>query len=119
LVLIPWRNSDRMENRADELRENVPPPEGEPAQPAGEPRLARWRRHGHRGLLWTWAALLVAMLVVIVALIVANTRKTKVSWVFGSTHTALIWIIVVSWIVGWVAGVATAVLLRRRTRRPV
>jgi uncharacterized integral membrane protein len=101
-----------MENTPSE-----PQPEIFDAQREG--RGARLRRHGHRGLLYTWVALLVAMLVVLVALIAANTHKAKISWVFGDTHASVIWIIVVSAILGWLAGIATAVLLRRRTRRPV
>jgi uncharacterized integral membrane protein len=107
-VLVPWRNNRRMENHNEEPR---------PFDAHKEGRVDRLRRHGHRGLLYTWVALLAAMLIVLVALIVANTRKAKISWVFGDTRTSVIWIIVVSAIVGWVAGMATSVLLRRRTRR--
>jgi uncharacterized integral membrane protein len=107
-VLVPWRNSRRMDNQTEEPR---------PFDAYQEGRVSKLRRHGHRGLLYAWAALLVAMLIVLVALIVANTKKAQISWVFGETHTSVIWIIVVSAIVGWVAGMATSVLLRRRTRR--
>ena len=82
-----------------------------------EPRSERFKRHARRVRLYGWALLLVAMLVVILALIVANTRTVKLSWAVGDTHASLDWIIVVSWIVGWVAGIATAILFRRRTRR--
>ncbi len=87
------------------------------AEPAGEPRLDRWRRHGHRGLLYTWAALLLAMLIILIALIIANSRQVPLHWVFGKSHASLIWIIVISAILGWIAGIATGALFRRRTRR--
>jgi uncharacterized integral membrane protein len=91
----------------------------EPA-PAGEaePRGRRIRRHGHRVRLYTWAVLLVLALVVLIALIAANTRQVRINWVFGHSTAALVWIVVVSAIVGWIAGIATSVLFRRLTRKP-
>ena len=93
-----------------------------PVQPDAEPgsaesRAHRFARHGHGARLYATVALLVAALVVLVALVVDNTRSVKLSWVFGSGHASLIWIILVSAIVGWLAGIATSILLRRRTRR--
>ena len=85
--------------------------------PEAEPRTRRLKRRGQRAALYGWTVLLVAMVVVIVALIVANTKSVRVSWVVGHSRTSLIWIIVVSWIAGWIAGIATSILLRRRTRR--
>jgi heme/copper-type cytochrome/quinol oxidase subunit 2 len=38
-------------------------------------------------------------------------------YVFSSTQTALIWLIVISAICGWVIGIATSFLVRHRTRR--
>ena len=67
---------------------------------------------------YSWATLLVAALVVIVALIVSNTRQVKVSWVFGHSHTTLVWLVVIPAIVGWIGGIATAILFHRRTRTP-
>jgi uncharacterized integral membrane protein len=96
--------------------------EPEPAQaqapPADrEPRGERLRRRTRRAGLYTWALLLVALLVVLVALTIANTRTVEVSWVFGSTRQSLVWIILAAAIVGWLAGIVTSVLFRRRTRR--
>ncbi|MGI8420908.1 MAG: lipopolysaccharide assembly protein LapA domain-containing protein [Gaiellaceae bacterium] len=92
----------------------------EPAPEAAtgaEPRRERLRRGTRRTRLYVWAFLLVALLIVLVALIVANTRRVQVSWVFGSTHQSLVWIILVAAIVGWLTGIVTSVLFRRRTRR--
>jgi putative flippase GtrA len=36
--------------------------------------------------------------------------------VVGHSHTALIWLVVISAIAGWVLGIVTAYLIRRRTR---
>ncbi len=86
-----------------------PPPEGPVLLPEG-----RLRRRARQARLYGWATLLVAALIVIVALIVDNTRRVEIGWVFGSTHTSLVWIIVVPAIVGWFAGLATSVVIGRR-----
>lgn len=85
--------------------------------PQGELRADRLRRHARRTGLYTWACAVVLLLVIIIALIVANTRRVKVSWVFGSTHQSLVWIILVTAIVGWLLGIVTSVIFRFRTRR--
>jgi hypothetical protein len=41
----------------------------------------------------------------------------KISWVVGSTRTSLIWIIIVSAVLGWFSGVVTSLLFGRRRRR--
>ena len=79
-----------------------------------EEQLAHRRRQQR---LYAWAFLLVAFLVVLVALVVANTRSVKISWVVGSTNTSLIWIIIVSAVLGWFSGVVTSLLFGRRKRR--
>jgi uncharacterized integral membrane protein len=84
----------------------------------GESRGERLRRHGRRTRLYSWAVLAVVALIVIVALVVSNTRQVKVSWVVGSSHASLVWLVVAPAIVGWLGGIATAVLFRRRTRPP-
>ena len=83
---------------------------------AGERRGERLRRGTRRTGLYTWAFLLVGLLVVLIALAVANTRRVEVSWVLGSTRQSLVWIILAAAIVGWLAGIVTSVLFRRRTR---
>jgi uncharacterized integral membrane protein len=55
--------------------------------------------------------------VILIALVAANTRTVKVSWVFGSTRQALVWIILVTAILGWLLGIETSVIFRFRTRR--
>jgi uncharacterized integral membrane protein len=93
-------------------------PEIRPEQQATqEPRRDSLRRHGRRTWLYTWVSALVALLVILIALIGANTRTVKVSWVLGSTRQSLVWIILVTAILGWLLGIATSVILRFRTRR--
>jgi uncharacterized integral membrane protein len=85
--------------------------------PGAEPRGDRLRRRAHRAGLYTWAGALIVLLVVVIALAVANTRRVEVSWVFGSTRQSLVWIILATAILGWLLGIVTSVILRRRTRR--
>jgi uncharacterized integral membrane protein len=94
-------------------------PESGPEQqvPHVESRPDRLRRHGRRTRLYAWAGALVALLVVLIALVVANTRSVKVSWAFGSTRQSLVWIILVTAILGWLLGIVTSVVFRVRTRR--
>ena len=91
--------------------------ENGPEQGTGEPRRDSLRRHGRRTGLYTLAGALVALLVILIALVVANTGRVKVSWVLGSTRQSLVWIILVAAILGWLLGIATSVILRYRTRR--
>jgi uncharacterized integral membrane protein len=83
-----------------------------------EARGDRARRYARRTTLYTFAGALVALLVMLIALAVANTRTVKVSWVFGSTRQSLVWIILVTGILGWLLGIVTSVVFRYRTRRP-
>jgi uncharacterized integral membrane protein len=93
-------------------------PESRPEQQVTrEPRGESLRRHARRTWIYTWAGALVALLVILIALVVANTRTVKVSWVFGSTRQSLVWIILVAAILGWLLGIVTSVIIRRRTRR--
>ena len=84
---------------------------------AGEGRGDRIKRHGHRAGLYGVAFALVALLVCLVALVLANTRSVKLSWVFGDTNASLVWIILASAILGWLLGIATSIAFHRRTRR--
>jgi uncharacterized integral membrane protein len=76
------------------------------------------RRHAHRGRLYVSAIALVAALVIVIALAIANTRQVELSWVVGTNHAALVWIILVVAVLGWLLGITTAVVFRHRTRRP-
>jgi len=86
--------------------------------PAFEPesRLQRGVRLGHRTGLYVSLVVAIAATVFLILLIARNTRQVKLDYVFGSTQARLIWLIVISAITGWVLGIATAYLIRRRTR---
>ena len=91
---------------------------GEPT-PTPEARGQRAIRHSKRAGLYTWACVLVALLVVLIALIAANTGAVKLDWVVGSTHASLVWIILAAAVLGWLVGIVTSVVVRHRTRRKI
>jgi len=85
--------------------------------PAGHAADAEWRRarSGRPDLVWAFG--LVALLVVLIALVIANTRQVKLSWVVGVGHASLVWIILAGAVLGWLLGILTSVVFRLRTRR--
>jgi uncharacterized integral membrane protein len=93
------------------------PQEAPPATDVAEPRIDRLRRQGRHTVLYTWAFGLVALLVVLIALAIANTRQVKLSWVVGTGHASLVWVILGSAVLGWLLGMVTSVVFRLRTRR--
>jgi uncharacterized integral membrane protein len=94
------------------------PPGAVPGVP-GEPRGERVGRHIHRARLYTTAFAFIGLLVILVVLISVNTRDVKLSWAFGSTRASLVWIILVTAVLGWLLGITTAFAFRRRTRRRI
>jgi uncharacterized integral membrane protein len=96
--------------------------EADPSQapsriPSVESRRERLRRRGHHTGLYAWSFGLVALLVILIALVVANTRRVKLSWVVGTGHASLVWIILASAVLGWLLGIVTSTVFRLRTRR--
>jgi uncharacterized integral membrane protein len=81
-----------------------------------ETRLQRGLRYGHRTGLYTTLVLGIVALVLLILLIARNTRQVRLDFVFGHTNAGLIWLVVISAITGWVLGIVTAFLVRRRTR---
>jgi uncharacterized integral membrane protein len=94
-----------------------PPPAATPETEPVEGRAARLRRHGRRTRLYLSAFASVALLVIMIALVIANTRQVKLDWVLGTTHASLVWIILVAAILGWLLGITTSIVFRLRTRR--
>ena len=77
----------------------------------------RFRRQSQRAKLYSIAFALIGLIVCLVALVLANTRSVKLSWVFGDTNASLVWIILVAAILGWLLGLVTSSAFRRRTRK--
>jgi uncharacterized integral membrane protein len=95
-----------------------PAPQEETSLRQEETRLQRGLRYTHRSGLYAALAVAIATLVFLILLIARNTRQVKVDYVFGDSRARLIWLVVISSITGWVLGIVTAFLIRRRTRRP-
>ena len=100
------------------MSEQEPTSEQEREEPTllEESRLARSLRYGHRTGLYTSLVVGIAGALFLILLIAQNTRKVKLDYVFGSTQARLIWLVVISAITGWVLGIVTGFLIRRRTR---
>jgi uncharacterized integral membrane protein len=94
------------------------PTAAQPTSVAEEPSHERTRRHARRAGMYVQALLFVAVFVVIVALLLANRRTVEVSWVVGSSRQSVVWIVLVTAILGWLLGIFTSVLFRHRTRAP-
>jgi uncharacterized integral membrane protein len=80
---------------------------------AEEPRGLR----SHRTRLWVAAIAAVVVLVYIILLIAENAHRVKVHYVVGTSNTRLIWLIIVVGLLGWLLGIATSSIIRRRSRR--
>ena len=93
------------------------PTQALPHTEAIESRSERLRRRGRHTELYAWAFGLVALLVVVIALVIANTHQVKLSWVIGTGHASLVWIILASAVLGWLLGIVTSVVFSLRTRR--
>jgi uncharacterized integral membrane protein len=86
--------------------------------PQEETRYRRGLRYGHRTGLYISLVVALAVIVFLILLIARNTRQVKVDYVIDDTQTRLIWLVIISAIAGWVLGITTSFLIRRRTRRP-
>jgi uncharacterized integral membrane protein len=84
--------------------------------PAAETRLRRGIRYSHRTGLYVALVVAIATIVFLILLIAQNTRRVKVDYVVGNTQARLVWLVIISAITGWVLGIVTAFLIRRRTR---
>jgi uncharacterized integral membrane protein len=91
---------------------------GAQTETAAETRGARFSRTAHRTRLYIYAGAAVALLVVLVALVLANTRHVKASWVFGSSSVSLVWLVLCAAILGLLLGMVIGALFHWRTRTP-
>jgi uncharacterized integral membrane protein len=95
----------------------VSEPEKEAPVVEAESRLRRGVRYSHRTGLYVSLVVAIATIVFLILLIARNTTRVKVDYVFGSTQTRLVWLVIVSAITGWVLGIVTEFLIRRRSTR--
>ena len=123
-ALAAAAEADALMDSSDSERQ---PEEPSPAQAAPQPLLVRadeetggqrFARGAHRTLLYAYVIAAVVLLVILIALVVANTGAVAVGWVFGSSSVSLVWLVIGSAILGLVLGMIIGALLRHRTRRP-
>ena len=113
---------DSSEALSGEAKSAAPP--DSPASPtvtmemSAETRGARFARKAHRTRLYLYAGVAVALLVVLVALVIANTAHVRVSWVFGSSSVSLVWLVLISAVLGVLLGMILGALFHWRTRAP-
>jgi uncharacterized integral membrane protein len=67
--------------------------------------------------LWAIVVALIAILAYIVAFVVENNSRVTLHFVFFTTHTSVIWLILLSLTIGVVGGLLLSQLYRRRGRR--
>jgi uncharacterized integral membrane protein len=104
---------------ADDVHKTEPiatPRSSEPT--ATETQTHQRRRHARRYRLQLYSGLGVLLFIYVVALIVLNTDRVKVNWVFGTGRVSLVWLVVLAAVLGWLIGVLLTVLFHRRTRGP-
>ena len=88
----------------------------DPPAPAEETRFRRGVRHANRAGSVFSVVVAIAAVLFLILLIVRNTRHVKVDYVFGDANARVVWLIIVSALTGWVLGLATSYLVRRRRR---
>jgi uncharacterized integral membrane protein len=71
----------------------------------------------HRARMWVLVIAAVVVLVYIILLIAENAHRVKVHYVVGTSNTRLIWLIIIVGLLGWLLGIATSSIIRRRSRR--
>jgi uncharacterized integral membrane protein len=84
----------------------------------GQSRTSRARHIARRTFVHGSTIAVVIVVVLLVILIVENTRSVKVGWIFGYSHVSLVFLVLFSAVLGWLLGIATGILVRRRLRTP-
>ncbi len=83
-----------------------------------ETRAEHFHRKALRGRLHSYAIATVALVAVLIALAASNTAHVKVNWLIGSSHVSLVWLVLVTAIVGWLLGLLASARFNWRTRAP-
>lgn len=66
--------------------------------------------------LWLIVGALALIVAYLVAFVAENNKKVTVHFVFYTGHTSVIWLILLSLVIGLVAGILLSQLVRRRGR---
>jgi uncharacterized integral membrane protein len=90
----------------------------EPAeQPAGEPVPAEEGLRQWQPRLYLKLIVLFAVIAYAIAFVLENHRQVDMHFVFGTARVSLIWLVLLSLVLGLVGGVLLSQLSRRRRRR--
>lgn len=73
-------------------------------------------REAFQPRLWLIVGSLALMVAYIVAFVAENTTRVSIHFVFLTTHTSVIWLIILSLAIGLVGGLLLSQLERRRRR---
>jgi uncharacterized integral membrane protein len=79
--------------------------------------LDRETRETFQPRLWFIVGSLVLIAAYIVAFIAENTKSVRVHFVFYTAHTSVIWVVLLSLVIGLIGGVLVSQLTRRRGRQ--
>ena len=93
-------------------------PSTPPTATGRETRTGRFRRRARRTRLHGYAIGAVALVAFLIALAATNTAHVKVSWVFGTSHVSLVWLVLFAAILGWSLGLVATAAFHWRTRKP-
>ncbi|HSB39136.1 MAG TPA: lipopolysaccharide assembly protein LapA domain-containing protein [Gaiellaceae bacterium] len=98
----------------DEPEHQLTPPAD--AEPAPEERPEGFRRQW-QPRLYLRIAIIVLLTAYAIAFVLENNKRVGVHFVFGTAHSSLIWLILLSVALGVLLGVLLSQLYRRRRRR--
>jgi uncharacterized integral membrane protein len=96
----------------------APVPASAASANGSETRGEHLRRKAHRGRLYGYAVVTVALVAFLIALAASNTAHVKVNWVFGSSHISLVWLVLFAAVLGWLLGLVASARFHWRTRAP-
>jgi uncharacterized integral membrane protein len=118
--VIPEPITGSVGDGAPAAREPKLAPAHPPAQTGsgGETRGGRFRRKARRTRLHGYAIATVVLVAYLIALAASNTAHVKVSWVFGTSHVSLVWLVLFAALLGWLLALATSARFHWLTRAP-
>lgn len=110
------------DSRPDEARTPItqPDPTATTRTEAAKPPAATPHKASRRGRtrLYVEALALIVLVVLVIALALDNRDQARVGWIVGDTTASVVWIVLAAAFFGWLAGIVTHALIRRRTRKP-
>jgi uncharacterized integral membrane protein len=97
------------------MNENEITPAQAPVTTSGETQIPESEsEHAWQPQLWSKLILLVVLVGYGIALVVANTSKVKISFLFASINVSKIWLILLCLVIGLLSGVLISQMYRHR-----